>query len=88
MAMKEVSTQETLYGLGCGINFKPRWETTLEDTSLMQLPLFIITLQGNNLIRSYSSPKVVTHWVIISPSRLAFKPFLNLLSVTTSSSTI
>ena len=50
MAMKEVSTQETLYGLGCGINFKPRRETTLGDTSLMQLPLSIITLQGHILL--------------------------------------
>ena len=45
MAMEEVSTQETLYGLGCGVNFKPRRETTLEDTALMQLPLSMITLQ-------------------------------------------
>ena len=49
-----------------------------------------IDLDANSqfLARSYASPKVVTPRVIISPSRLAFKPFLNLLSVTTSSSTI
>ena len=49
-----------------------------------------IDLDANSqfLARSYASPKVVTPLVIISPSRLAFIPFLNLLSVTTSSSTI
>ena len=49
-----------------------------------------IDLDANSqfLARSYASPKVVTPRIIISPNRLAFKPFLNLLSVTTSSSTI
>ena len=40
------------------------------------------------LARSYASTKVMTPRVIILPSRLAFKPFLNLLNVTTSFSTI
>ena len=49
-----------------------------------------IDLDANSqfLARSYASTKVVTPRVIISFSRLTFKPFLNLLSVTTSSSTI
>ena len=49
-----------------------------------------IDLDANSqfLARSYASLKVVTPRVIISPNRLAFKHILNLLSVTTSSSTI
>ena len=46
-----------------------------------------IDLDANSqfLARSYASLKIVIPRVIISPNRLAFKPFLNLLSVTTSS---
>lgn len=45
MAMEEVSTQDTLYELGHGIDFKPRQETTLEDITLIKLSLSIITWQ-------------------------------------------
>jgi len=37
--------QDILYGLGCGINFKLKQDTLLEDNALIQLPQYLMILQ-------------------------------------------
>ncbi len=46
MVIEDESTQDTLWGLGWGIDFKPRQETMFEEIALMLLPLSTITLQS------------------------------------------
>ena len=62
MVMEEVSTQDTLYGLGCVINFKPRWGNNvrghhINTTSAIynNLASFFFTL-GVSLEDSTTSP--------------------------------